>query len=102
MSNSSLSGLLVYTSTQDNSSSQFQNLGHRYSDCGTNYAMSGRNFGPAGFGAIGASTVDQPLTNFRGDPEHVLHRLGEELDSLRAEQVEALVNICVLRSSSTC
>jgi hypothetical protein len=91
---------------QDNSSRQFikpiQNLGYRYSDCGTKYAMSGRNFGPAGFGAIGALTVDHLLTIFRGHPEHVLHRLGEELDSLRAEQVRALVSTCVLRSSATC
>ena len=87
---------------EDKPPSQFQSLEYRYSDCERNYAMSSRTFDPADFKAVGALAVDQLLTAVRDDPEHVLSRLCEKLDSLRAERVRELVGIRVIRPLYTC
>lgn len=56
-------------------------------------AMTSRTFDPADFASIAALTVEQLLTTIREqDTVFILSRLCEKLESLRADQVKALVS----------
>lgn len=70
----------------------FHQFQYQYTDFESNFAMASRNFDSSDFGAVAALTPDQLLTAARENPERVLNRLCEKLDSLRAEQVKALVS----------
>lgn len=64
-----------------------------FTDFESNSAMASRHFDPTDFASIAALTVEQLLTAIvESDTAFILGRLCEKLESLRAEQVKALVS----------